>query len=101
MCAHTCPFSGLVLATITTNLAANAVPAANALVNLNPRFFSFTKSAVAMAVVALITRPWLLISSSKVSLIADNEINICLAGCCSNMHLTICSAVCISFSQST
>eukprot|EP00891_Asterochloris_glomerata_P007041 jgi/Astpho2/7041/e_gw1.00107.50.1_t len=56
---------GLVLATITTNLAANAVPAANALVNLNPRVFSFTKSAVAMAIVALITRPWLLISSSK------------------------------------
>ena len=46
------------------------MPAANALVNLNPRIFSFTKSAVAMAVVALITRPWLLISSSKVSVMA-------------------------------
>ena len=71
MCSSGSPRSGLVLATITTNLAANAVPAANALVNLNPRVFSFTKSAVAMAVVALITRPWLLISSSKVSVMAS------------------------------
>lgn len=71
VCAHMSPSSGLVLATITTNLAANAVPAANALVNLNPRVFSFTKSAVAMAIVALITRPWLLISSSKVSVMAS------------------------------
>ena len=87
-------FLGLVLATITTNLAANAVPAANALVNLNPRIFSFTKSAVAMAVVALITRPWLLISSSKVSLMAQMSTD-SLPGRCSSMRLTTCSAGCM------
>ena len=56
---------GLMLATISTNIAANVVAPANALVNLAPRQISFTKGAFITAVIGIITQPWRLLSSTE------------------------------------
>ncbi|KAJ3706777.1 hypothetical protein LUZ61_010482 [Rhynchospora tenuis] len=56
---------GISLATITTNIAANVVAPANALVGLNPRLFTFTGGAVVTALLGIAFQPWKLLSSSE------------------------------------
>ncbi len=55
----------LSVATLTTNLAANVVSPANALVNLAPRRFDFRRGALVTAGLALAMFPWKLIASSS------------------------------------
>lgn len=56
---------GISLATITTNIAANVVAPANALVNLSPSFFTFRKGALLTAVLGIVCQPWRLLKSSE------------------------------------
>ncbi|XP_072956077.1 purine-uracil permease NCS1 [Typha angustifolia] len=56
---------GISLATITTNIAANVVAPANALVNLNPRRFNFATGALVTALLGIAFQPWRLLSSSE------------------------------------
>lgn len=56
---------GLSLATLTTNLAANVVAPAGALVALNPSKFTFTSGAILTSLTALFIMPWKLVSSSS------------------------------------
>ncbi|KAK9124052.1 hypothetical protein Sjap_013654 [Stephania japonica] len=56
---------GISLATITTNIAANAVAPANALVNLSPSIFTFRKGALLTALLGIAFQPWRLLKSSE------------------------------------
>ncbi|XP_031503554.1 purine-uracil permease NCS1-like [Nymphaea colorata] len=56
---------GICLATFTTNLAANVVAPANAVVNLSPSRFSFRAGALLTAVLGILFQPWRLLQSSK------------------------------------
>ncbi|KAL5995165.1 Neuronal calcium sensor 1 [Asimina triloba] len=56
---------GISLATITTNIAANIVAPANALVNLNPSAFSFRRGALLTALLGIVCQPWRLLKSSE------------------------------------
>ncbi|CAN7113483.1 unnamed protein product [Brassica rapa subsp. narinosa] len=56
---------GISLATITTNIAANVVAPANALVNLNPKVFTFGRGALLTAVLGIVCQPWRLLKSSE------------------------------------
>lgn len=56
---------GISLATITTNIAANVVAPANALVNLSPSFFTFRKGALLTAILGIVCQPWRLLKSSE------------------------------------
>lgn len=56
---------GISLATITTNIAANVVAPANALVNLSPSWFTFRRGAVLTALVGIAFQPWRLLQSSE------------------------------------
>ncbi|XP_020595439.1 purine-uracil permease NCS1 [Phalaenopsis equestris] len=56
---------GVSLATITTNIAANMVAPANALINFNPSVFNFRRGAIVMAVIGLLFQPWKLLGSSE------------------------------------
>mmetsp|Transcript_1725 Transcript_1725/g.4396 ORF Transcript_1725/g.4396 Transcript_1725/m.4396 type:complete len:343 (-) Transcript_1725:159-1187(-) len=56
---------GLILATLSTNIAANVVAPANAFVNLNPQRISFRAGGLITAVLGAIICPWNLISSSQ------------------------------------
>ncbi|KAF3340261.1 uracil permease-like protein [Carex littledalei] len=56
---------GISLATVTTNIAANVVAPANALVSLNPKMFTFTGGAVVTALLGIAFQPWRLLSSSE------------------------------------
>ncbi|KAH6762275.1 permease [Perilla frutescens var. hirtella] len=56
---------GISLATITTNIAANVVAPANAMVNLSPSNFTFRRGAVLTAVVGIAFQPWRLLQSSE------------------------------------
>ncbi|CAM6127058.1 unnamed protein product [Calypogeia fissa] len=56
---------GVILATLTTNIAANVVAPANALVNINPSVFSFRKSGLLTATLSIMLAPWRLIQSSQ------------------------------------
>lgn len=56
---------GISLATITTNIAANVVAPANALVNLSPSRFTFRKGALLTAVLGILFQPWRLLKSSE------------------------------------
>lgn len=56
---------GLVLATLTTNIAANVVAPANAFVALSPGRFSFTGGAVATSLLGLLCMPWRLMASTS------------------------------------
>lgn len=56
---------GIILATVTTNVAANVVAPANALVNLSPSCFTFTRGALLTAVIGILFQPWRLLSSSE------------------------------------
>ncbi|KAI3472013.1 hypothetical protein Pfo_028701 [Paulownia fortunei] len=53
------------LATITTNIAANAVAPANALVNLSPSKFTFRRGALLTALLGIAFQPWRLLQSSE------------------------------------
>ncbi|XP_057462647.1 purine-uracil permease NCS1 [Actinidia eriantha] len=56
---------GITLATLTTNIAANVVAPANALVNLSPSKFTFRSGAVLTALVGIVFQPWRLLKSSE------------------------------------
>ncbi|KAL9262171.1 Purine-uracil permease NCS1-like protein [Drosera capensis] len=60
--------TGISLATITTNIAANMVAPANALVNLNPSVFTFRKGAFLTALLGIAFQPWSLLKSSRLCL---------------------------------
>ena len=55
----------LSIATLSTNLAANVVSPANALVNLAPRAFTFKSAALTTAIIGALMLPWKLIESSE------------------------------------
>ncbi|MBA0684377.1 hypothetical protein Goari_025968 [Gossypium aridum] len=56
---------GISLATITTNIAANVVAPANALVNLSPSLFTFRRGALLTALLGIAFQPWRLLKSSE------------------------------------
>ncbi|XP_057427518.1 purine-uracil permease NCS1-like [Lotus japonicus] len=56
---------GISLATVTTNIAANVVAPANALVNLNPAWFTFRRGAILTALLGIAFQPWRLLKSSE------------------------------------
>lgn len=56
---------GISLATITTNIAANVVAPANALVNLSPANFTFRRGALLTALIGIAFQPWRLLKSSE------------------------------------
>ncbi|XP_054822577.1 purine-uracil permease NCS1 [Prosopis cineraria] len=56
---------GISLATITTNIAANVVAPANALVNLSPSRFTFRRGALVTALLGIAFQPWRLLKSSE------------------------------------
>ncbi|EPS64628.1 hypothetical protein M569_10151, partial [Genlisea aurea] len=56
---------GISLATVTTNIAANVVAPANALVNLAPSRFTFRRGALLTAVLGVAFQPWRLLKSSE------------------------------------
>ncbi|XP_059305931.1 purine-uracil permease NCS1 [Lycium ferocissimum] len=56
---------GISLATITTNIAANVVAPANALVNLSPSRFTFRRGAILTALLGVVFQPWRLLKSSE------------------------------------
>ena len=56
---------GISLATITTNIAANVVAPANALVNLSPKWFTFRTGAIVTALLGIAFQPWRLLKSSE------------------------------------
>ncbi|KAJ0463183.1 putative purine-cytosine permease [Helianthus annuus] len=56
---------GITLATITTNIAANVVAPANALVNVSPSVFNFQRGALLTALLGIVFQPWRLLQSSE------------------------------------
>ncbi|CAK9178843.1 unnamed protein product [Ilex paraguariensis] len=56
---------GISLATLTTNIAANVVAPANALVNLSPSKFTFRRGALLTALLGIAFQPWRLLQSSE------------------------------------
>ncbi|XP_010241649.1 PREDICTED: purine-uracil permease NCS1 [Nelumbo nucifera] len=56
---------GISLATLTTNIAANVVAPANALVNLSPSKFTFRRGALLTALLGIACQPWRLLKSSE------------------------------------
>lgn len=56
---------GISLATLTTNIAANVVAPANALVNLSPSKFTFQRGALLTALLGIAFQPWRLLKSSE------------------------------------
>ncbi|XP_062117420.1 purine-uracil permease NCS1 [Humulus lupulus] len=56
---------GISLAIITTNIAANVVAPANALVNLSPSKFTFRRGALLTALLGIAFQPWRLLGSSE------------------------------------
>ncbi|GLJ06905.1 hypothetical protein SUGI_0052040 [Cryptomeria japonica] len=56
---------GIALATLTTNIAANVVAPANALVNFSPSWFTFRRGALLTALIGILFQPWRLLQSSE------------------------------------
>ena len=56
---------GLIVATLSTNIAANVVAPANAFVNLMPQRLSFRAGGIATAVLGMLVCPWRLVSSTN------------------------------------
>ncbi|EFJ28447.1 hypothetical protein SELMODRAFT_93539 [Selaginella moellendorffii] len=56
---------GVTLATLTTNIAANVVAPANALVNLDPKRFTYRSSGLVVAVISVCFLPWKLLQTSE------------------------------------
>jgi len=48
----------MIIATLSTNIAANVIAPANAFSNLSPRNISFQKGGIIAAVIGIITCPW-------------------------------------------
>ena len=57
--------AALSVATLSTNIAANVVSAANALVNVSPRRFTFRHGALVTAGLGVVIFPWKLIESTS------------------------------------
>ena len=55
---------GLILATLTTNIAANVVAPANAFVSLAPGRFTFAGGALLTSLLGLVIKPWRLVAST-------------------------------------
>lgn len=55
---------GIVIATLTTNIAANAVATSNDISNINPRKLSFRRSSLITGALGVIIMPWQLLSSA-------------------------------------
>ena len=55
---------GIIIATLTTNIAANVVATSNDISNLNPKMISFKKATLITGVVGIIIMPWKLLSSA-------------------------------------
>lgn len=55
---------GLVVATLTTNIAANAVATSNDISNLNPKKISFRHASLITGALGIIIMPWQLMSSA-------------------------------------
>ena len=53
----------IILATLTTNVAANMVAPVNVITNLSPKHLSFRKAGVIVACIALVAMPWYILSS--------------------------------------
>jgi cytosine/uracil/thiamine/allantoin permease len=64
---------GLVLATLSTNIAANVVAPANALVNLNPERIGFAAGGLAASLVGVLVMPWRLIASTQAGRQTDGQ----------------------------
>ena len=64
--------AGLLVATLSTNIAANIVAPANALVNLAPGRISFKTGALLTSLAGILIMPWRLIASTQVN---RNQIN--------------------------
>ena len=58
--------AGFLLATLSTNVAANVVAPVNALVNLRPDRITYGGACVTTALLGAVIRPWHLIASSDV-----------------------------------
>jgi NCS1 family nucleobase:cation symporter-1 len=56
--------AGLVVATLTTNIAANIVAPANAFSNLAPHRISFKQGAMITAIIGIVMMPWRLYSDA-------------------------------------
>lgn len=56
---------GVSLATLTTNIAANVVAPANALVNFSPSWFTFKRGTLLTAILGIICQPWRLVQSTE------------------------------------
>ena len=56
---------GLIVATLSTNIAANVVAPANAFVNISPRRITFRLGGLITAVVGMLLCPWRLIGSTN------------------------------------
>ena len=56
---------GLIVATLSTNIAANVVAPANAFVNLDPSRFSFRTGGLLTALLGMLLCPWRLIGSTS------------------------------------
>lgn len=56
---------GIVLAVLTTNIPANVVAPANALVNLSPSHFSFWRGALVTAVLGILFQPWRIFANTN------------------------------------
>ena len=54
---------GFILATITTNVAANIVSPVNDIVNISPKNITFQRGVIALGLVALVMRPWTLLET--------------------------------------
>ena len=59
------PVAGLIMATLSTNIAANVVPVANALVNLAPQRISFAAGGVIASLVGIVIQPWRLVADTQ------------------------------------
>eukprot|EP00958_Prasinococcus_capsulatus_P000910 scaffold80_cov382-Prasinococcus_capsulatus_cf.AAC.17 len=62
---QTLTLAGLIIATLTTNIAANVVAPANAFVNIAPRRISFEAGGLVAAGIGAVILPWKLISDSQ------------------------------------
>lgn len=56
---------GIIIATLTTNIAANAVATSNDISNLNPNKISYKKASLVTGVAGVIIMPWKLLSSAS------------------------------------
>jgi NCS1 family nucleobase:cation symporter-1 len=56
---------GILIATVSVNIAANVVSPANDFANLSPRYISFKTGGLITCILAIIIMPWKLLSSSE------------------------------------